>query len=879
MKSPAAGHRRTGGASAFMSVMSLPHPIAAVLAERERLHAVLPMLPVGVHLVDAQGGLLEQNDAASRIWGAPAPRIERVEDYERFEGYWPDTGKRLSGDEWALARTLRTGEAILNEEVDIIAFDGVRRTVLHSTSPLRAQDGALSGAVCILVDITARKVAERAEAFLSASSRLLAESLEWETTLKAVARLATREWADYCMVDMLGDDGALHRLALTARDPSRQALLDEALPFPPLVGAGTPLARAFTEGRPALVAEIDGAWMNSQARSEEHRRVLEDLAPRSAMLLPLAVGERRFGLINLASASPARRYTEQDLAYAAEFARRAALAVESARLYREARLALRDRDASLAMLESFLAASPMGMGFVDRELRYLRINPMLAEFNGVSMEAHLGRTVPQVLGSARTTPVEPLLQHVLQTQEPLVDQPLMRQDGREPRHFLGTFFPVTTGAELLGVGATVMEVTDKKRVEERLRFLAEATTRLSTSLDWRTTLHTVARLVVEQLADYCLVDVINDDGQRLERVERLAKDPAYQSLLEQTLAFAAPPGSRSPVRRALETGQSQLIARMDDSWMEQLAVSPEHRRLLDQLTPCSIMVVPLVARGRTLGVLSAVSNEAGRAFAPGDLAFLEDLAQRAALAVDNARLYRKVEQAVAARDEFVAIATHELRTPLSALHLQLTSLQRSLDRPTPDLPERLEQGLAGALRQADRLTRLVAHLFDVARISAGRMELETDAVELTTLVHQLVARMEEALAVAGCAAVVHANTPVVARADRPRVEQVLMNLLSNAMKYASGLPVELSVECDHDVAIVAVRDWGSGIPPAARQRIFERFARASTEHARASLGLGLYISRQIARAHGGELDVEDAPDGPGARFVLRLPLWKKPALE
>ncbi|WP_163991735.1 PAS domain-containing protein [Pyxidicoccus caerfyrddinensis] len=843
---------------------------AVPFAERERLRAVLRLLPVGVFIADAQGRLLETNAVAEAIWGGQRPLVEDPSRYGEYAGWWPDTGRRLEAHEWGLARALRDGETVLNQEVDIVAFDGARRTILNSATPLYAADGSLLGAVAVNVDITERKVAERAEAFLSGASRLLAESLEWEPTLKAVARLATHEWADYCLVDVLAGDGTLHRLALFARDPARQALLNRALPYPGRLDADTVMARAIAEGRSLLVPDITPEWLERHARSPDHLRMMEELAPRSMLALPLARGERRFGLITLISTSLARRYTPRDLAYAEEFARRAALAVDSARLYREAKEALRERDASLAQLESLLAASPVGMAFVDRELRYVRVNTALADINGVPSEAHRGRLPTEVLGAGAEA-LMPLLRQVLRTGAPVVDQLMMDPRPGEPRHYLTTYFPVCVDGEPLGVGATVREVTEEKREEERLRFLADATARLSSSLDWRTTLRTVAEVLVEQLADYCTVDILTPDGERLERVEARSRDSQTQLMLEKSLRFPPPPGLRTPLRRVLESGQPELASDLDPAWLDALAVSPEHRRHMESLHPRSAMFVPLVARGRTLGVVSVVSQSTSRRYCARDLGFMEDVASRAALAVDNAWLYREAEGAVAARDEFVAIATHELRTPLSALLLQLASLQRATERDTPIPPERLKQGLDGARRQAERLSHLVTHLFDVARISTGRLELEREEVDLSALAHRLVARMEDALAAAGCAPVVHTDTPVRARVDRLRLEQVLTNLLSNAMKYASGQPVELSVEPDGGTAVIVVRDWGPGIPREAQARIFERFERATGEHARASLGLGLYISRQIARAHGGDLSVEDPPEGPGTRFVLRLP--------
>ncbi|MGE6757199.1 GAF domain-containing protein [Corallococcus interemptor] len=860
----------------------MSEPTGTFLAEstpvpQEWLRTVLQLLPVGVVIVDTGGRLLAANAAASELWGQDALARMRLENFGGFEAYWPGTGKRLRGEDWAVFRTLKSRQTVSNEEVDIVGRDGARRTILNSSAPLYSGEGRLVGAVNINVDITERKATERAEFFVSEASRLLAESLDWETTLKAVARLATLEWADYCMVDVLGPDGALHRLALSAKDPRKQSLLDQTLPFPPRVGSDTPLGRAFARGKPVLVPDITPQWLDAVSLSPEHHQLLEALAPRSSMLLPLAVGQRRFGIINLVSASPARRYTKRDLGYATEFARRAALAVESARLYREAREALRERDASAAMLESFFAASPVGMGFVNQELRYVQLNKVVAENNGIPLEKHLGLTPRELMGPAGG-PIEDLLRQVLESEVAVVDDPVEYVVGPEPRTFLATYFPVRSGTELLGVGGVVREITEQRRMETHLRFLTDATTRLATSLDWRTTVRNVAELVVAQLADYCLVDMLGEDGQHLERVERRARNDRLQAQLEKSMPYAPQPGAQTLLRKVLETGRAELVTEVDASAMQAFAVDDAHREVLEGLQPRSVMVVPLMARGRTLGIVSAATCSPTRRFSTRDLSQLEDLAWRAALAVDNARLYRQAEQAVAARDEFVAVATHELRTPLSALHLQLSSLQRTVDKLASEESERLGQGLQGALRQADRLTRLVAHLFDVARLGTGQMALELGAVELSSLVHALVARMEEALATAGCVAVVHADAPVVALADRPRVEQVLMNLLTNAMKYAPGLPVELYVEREGDTAVIAVRDWGPGIPQEARERVFERFARNTGEHARASLGLGLYISRQLARAHGGDLFVEAPPEGgPGSRFVLHLPRWKKPS--
>jgi signal transduction histidine kinase len=303
-------------------------------------------------------------------------------------------------------------------------------------------------------------------------------------------------------------------------------------------------------------------------------------------------------------------------------------------------------------------------------------------------------------------------------------------------------------------------------------------------------------------------------------------------------------------------------------------VNAEHRALMARVRPHSIIVAPLLARGHALGVLSVLSHTPERHYTEEDMTFVEELAGRAALAVDNARLYQRVEQAVEARDEFVAMATHELRTPLSALDLQLQQLQRQLKQQALGV-EQLGQGVEKVRQHAQRLNQLLAQLMDVSRISKGLLELQCELVDLADLVRELVARYEELLAAAGCSVQVNASPPVLGKVDRLRLEQVLTNLLTNAMKYAPGKPLELEVRQEGADVLVSVKDQGPGIPRETLERIFHRFERASGRHHRESLGLGLYIARQIARAHGGEL-VVDSHLGQGTRFTLRLPSAEPP---
>lgn len=280
--------------------------------------------------------------------------------------------------------------------------------------------------------------------------------------------------------------------------------------------------------------------------------------------------------------------------------------------------------------------------------------------------------------------------------------------------------------------------------------------------------------------------------------------------------------------------------------------------------PGEVAVVALRARDHDVGRLAIASADPLRRFGPPELSLLALVARRAALAVDNARLYREAQAAVRARDEFLQIAAHDLRSPVAAVRLQVQSAARA---PTPkDAVARL----ARADRAVARLSRLLDALLDVSRIGAGRLALDREPGDLAAITREAVARAAEEAAEAGCAVTVDAPAPVPGRWDRGRVEQVVANLLENALKYGRGRPVVVTVRLAGDRARLAVADRGIGIADGDRARIFERFERAAPGRKYGGLGLGLWIVRRIVEAHGGAVAVESAP-GEGATFTVELP--------
>jgi signal transduction histidine kinase len=277
------------------------------------------------------------------------------------------------------------------------------------------------------------------------------------------------------------------------------------------------------------------------------------------------------------------------------------------------------------------------------------------------------------------------------------------------------------------------------------------------------------------------------------------------------------------------------------------------------------VAVPLGAPGVLAGVLVLGRKSDKDAYLQSDVAILEMMASEATVALANARLVEELRQAVLVRDDFLSVAGHELRTPLTALQLRLQGLMQ-----TPAKPEQARERLTALMRQVSRMTRLVNQLLDVSRISAHKLVLEREEVDLAALVEDVAGRFAEELRLEDTALELTLSPHVRGQWDRVRLEQVVSNLLSNAIKYGERRPVRVAVEPSGGGAKLTVQDKGIGIAQGDQQRIFARFERAVSQQHYGGLGLGLWISKQVIEAHGGSIDVMSAPQ-EGATFVVELP--------
>lgn len=414
-----------------------------------------------------------------------------------------------------------------------------------------------------------------------------------------------------------------------------------------------------------------------------------------------------------------------------------------------------------------------------------------------------------------------------------------------------------------------------EEAERRAAFFAESSKVLTGSLECEEVLRRLAHLSVRCLADWCVIDVV--EGDQIRRAAFAHVDPAKRPLLEE-LQARHPPAHRSPhaATRVLRTREPVLMPEVSEEDLSAVCDDEEHAALVRGIGTRTLLAVPLVMRGRAVGAIT-LGAAGARRYGRADLEMAEEVASRAAIAIENAELFEKAQRSVRMRDEFLMVASHELRSPLTPIKLQNQLIRRHLESPAFEhLPNRsvLLTAINRSVAQIDGLARLVDVLLDVSRISCGRMTLRREPLELSQLVRDTAERFRAACRSAGVEIRLHTEAEVRGSWDRVRVEQVVTNLLTNALKYGAGKPIDVTVSASGGLATIAVRDQGIGIAPEEQGKIFERFARATSAAHYGGLGLGLYITREIVVAHGGTIRLESAP-GRGSLFVVNLPIVER----
>ncbi len=427
-------------------------------------------------------------------------------------------------------------------------------------------------------------------------------------------------------------------------------------------------------------------------------------------------------------------------------------------------------------------------------------------------------------------------------------------------------------SEPIALSGVCLDISRRKRVESDLKFLAEASAELAGLADYQSTLEKIAQLAVSHFADWCAVDMVADNGL-LQRVTLAHSDPARRQLvqdLQRRFPLQAGRIAGAGPWHVLRTGQPQRVAELTDEMLNQAVAEPEYRAALQSLGLRSYLGVPLTVRNHTLGVISFALAESGRRYSPQDEDLAQDLARRAAVAIENATLLHALQQSDRAKDVFLATLAHELRNPLAPVWNGLSIIKR-----VPGDTERVQQVAGMIERQVGQLARLVDDLLDVSRITTGKIELKKERTDLASVLRSAVETSRPHIEAAHHALSVHLpNEPVEVEADPVRLAQVFSNLLNNSAKYTRpGGKIDLQVTAEPQRLVVTVRDNGAGIPTEMLGKVFTLFTQIThpAERSQGGLGIGLSLVDGLVRLHGGSVEARSEGLDKGSEFVVILP--------
>jgi PAS domain S-box-containing protein len=560
----------------------------------------------------------------------------------------------------------------------------------------------------------------------------------------------------------------------------------------------------------------------------------------------------------------------------------------------ERRQALKELRESEERHRHLIETANEGIWLIDTEARTTFVNPRMAGMLGYQPAEMMGHRVMEFVEN------QPLhrerIGHNLAGTSEQLEFPFRHRDGSIVLALGGTSPVTNTRGEIVGALGVFSDITERKRAEaerdrlltceraardeaeaarRQLALLAGASELLASSLDYQATLRQIVWLAVPELADWCAVYLVESDETARLRAVAYA-NPAHAAIAQEWERDRLPLPGRMP--RVLKTGRAELSSFTSDMCSEVRdgrAPVDETQRQLRSIGVRSAIHVPMRARGRKLGVLALATSESGRCYGPADVTLAQQLADRCAVALDNAVLVGDLRRALGVREELLAATSHELRTPLA----HIKGFTSTLRQPDVEWDEATRQDfLAEIEHEADRLNVLIGDLLTMSRLESGGPELhQRVAVAPGALASAAVGRVRGLLGDAQLQVDVAPDLPPVV-VDAAQLEQVVANLVENAAKYGSSNPhIRVAAVRVEGELELAVEDDGPGLPEEDLERVFNKFfrARSSDQSGVPGTGLGLAICRAIVEAHGGRIWAENRPSG-GARLVVRLPLEAPP---
>jgi PAS domain S-box-containing protein len=612
---------------------------------------------------------------------------------------------------------------------------------------------------------------------------------------------------------------------------------------------------AIAVGLAALVSLALSALINltfSRAVEErdttnaELQAVNADLEQQSAQLETQAV-EMESQAAELEATAEDLRSTNEELNLAGRAAEEARAAAEGARI----------------QLARVLENLPDAASVFDSEWRFTFINPAAKRIlarRGVDVDRLKGKVLWDEVKQLRGSRFES------ETRRAALEQKVVEYEEYVPE--LDAWLENTIIPAKDVVMTFTRDITRRKREQQGSELLSEASRVLASTLDYENTLQTVARLAVGDLADWCGVELVQAGGTVRQAVVAHVDEEKIKWAKELNKRY--PPDYAGPtgVGQVIRTGQPEIYPEISDELLVASARDKQHLAIMRELQIKSALIVPMIARGRTLGALTLISTKKGRHYGDADLAVAMELATRAAIAIDNAQLYRSALAASEAKSAFLATMSHELRTPLNAIIGYQSLLKEGIDGPLnePQLAQ-----LSRIRASADHLLGLIDEILTFSRVEAGKEVVRLEDVEVRPIIEEAVTMVRPLAQAKGLSLRTEVPDGVIVT-DGGKLRQILLNLLSNAVKFTERGEITLRGRRDQNGVEFYIVDTGIGIARENLQRIFEPFwqvEQSSTRRA-GGTGLGLTVSRSLARLLGGDVSVE-SKIGEGSSFIVRLP--------
>ncbi|MEP6573213.1 MAG: PAS domain S-box protein, partial [Gemmatimonadota bacterium] len=806
--------------------------LGALEDSRKRLEVIIEQMPVGVILAEAPSGkLLLGNRQVDEMWRHAFLASADIAEYRVYRGFHAD-GRPYEPEEWPIARSVRQGEFVTAEEVEIVRGDGTRGVLSINSAPVRNAEGELVSAVATFYDVTEqRRNAERMR-ILAHAGQALATSLDLPMVLETVVRLAVRTAGDYCAIDFLRSTGVLERRAQASADGITASHWNaEARSFTFDADGTHPLSVALRTGQPTFDLDVNDETLRRIASGHEHLEALRTLRPRGYVAVPLIIRHQTIGVMSFWTSEPGS--APPDLALVQELGRRTAQAVDNSRLYAEAIAESRRKEEALALLEGVLSTAPVGLAFFDREGRFLRVNAAMATMDGLSEEAHLGKTVREIAPNLAAA-FDPLLTHLFKTGESKVDVELTGETPSQPgvrRAWLMSFFPVRPAeAGVLWAGVTMLEITERKRVEAAL-------------------LESVQTL--EAIFEASPLAIMTLDRNGLVRQWNPAAERVY--------GWSAEEVQGRPLPDLRKPGPGAFALDLDRMLHGPVVLGQEFRRARKDgtLIDLSLSAAPLSDRwGEPESMLIMVEDiterkETRRALQDLNESLERQVSERTAALAARAE---ELTRSNAELEQYAYVASHDLQEPL---RMVANFTQLLAHRYRGRLDSDADEFIGFVVQGVERMHALITGLLAYARV--GKAEQNLTAVDLSETCAAALEQLQQAVVDSG--AVVTCDTLPTIEGDRQLLAQLFQNLIGNALKFRRGPEVRVHIGVEPfdpsaPLVTINVEDDGLGIAPEHSERIFGMFQRLHGRDEYPGTGIGLTICRKIVERHGGHIWVE-----------------------